>query len=179
MIKIRGKGRQFFEISYTDRKPDSAFLIAQKLGQLFLEIQEENRREESKDAYSFVDRQVKAYQSQLSQSENRLRLFLTENADGTEGEVQSKISQLKSQIELGELERSTKNSQGALKAFISKEVDTVRPPYSRVDVKKPRQSHFIATVNETDFLKDQTGNWWLINQKNEKVFYLICLLKSL
>ncbi|NOI38694.1 virulence protein [Vibrio sp. 070316B] len=61
-------------------------------------------------------------------------------------------------IELGELERSTKNSQGALKAFISKEVDTVRPPYSRIDVKKPRQSHFIATVNGTDFLKDQTGN---------------------
>ncbi|SON48157.1 VapE domain-containing protein [Vibrio tapetis] len=61
-------------------------------------------------------------------------------------------------IELGELERTTKHSQGALKAFVSKKVDTVRPPYCRVDIKKPRQSHFIATVNGEDFLKDRTGN---------------------
>ncbi|HFQ5336110.1 TPA: VapE domain-containing protein [Vibrio vulnificus] len=61
-------------------------------------------------------------------------------------------------IELGELERSTKNCQGALKAFISKQMDSVRPPYHPKDVKKPRQSHFIATVNGTDFLKDRTGN---------------------
>lgn len=61
-------------------------------------------------------------------------------------------------VELGELERSTKNSQGALKAFLTKEIDTVRPPYGRADIKKPRQSHFIATVNGTDFLKDETGN---------------------
>ncbi|WP_231897873.1 virulence-associated E family protein [Vibrio tapetis] len=61
-------------------------------------------------------------------------------------------------VELGELERSTKNSQGGLKAFITREVDTVRPPYARADIKKPRQTHFIATVNGTDFLKDETGN---------------------
>ena len=61
-------------------------------------------------------------------------------------------------VELGEMERSTKNSQGSLKAFITKEEDTVRPPYAKADIKKPRQSHFIATVNGTDFLKDETGN---------------------
>lgn len=103
-IKIRKKGKQFFEITYTDRKPDVAFLVTQKIGQLFLEVQEENRREESRDAYAFVDKQVKAYQSQLSQSEERLRQFLTQNADGTESGVQNKISQLKSQIELAELQ---------------------------------------------------------------------------
>lgn len=110
-IKIRKKGRQFFQISYTDRKPDKAFLVTQKIGQLFLEIQEENRREESREAYSFVDKQVKAYQSQLSQSEDRLRLFLSENADGTEQGVQAKISQLKSQIELAELQLEELSSQ--------------------------------------------------------------------
>ena len=104
VIKIQKRGRQFFQISYSDRKPDIAFLITQKIGQLFLEIQEENRREESRNAYSFVDKQVKAYQAQLSESENRLRLFLTQNADGSESGVQAKITQLKGQIELGELE---------------------------------------------------------------------------
>ncbi|PKF78224.1 virulence protein [Vibrio sp. vnigr-6D03] len=61
-------------------------------------------------------------------------------------------------VELGELERSTKNCQGALKAFISRQVDTVRPPYGRTDIKKQRQTSLIATVNGTDFLKDETGN---------------------
>lgn len=61
-------------------------------------------------------------------------------------------------IELGELERSTKNCQGALKAFITRSCDTVRPPYAKSDIKKARQSNLIATVNGTDFLKDETGN---------------------
>ncbi|OBU22903.1 hypothetical protein AYY22_07840 [Photobacterium kishitanii] len=61
-------------------------------------------------------------------------------------------------VELGELERTSKNSQGSLKAFITKEIDTVRPPYAKTDIKKVRQSHFIATVNGNDFLKDDTGS---------------------
>ncbi len=61
-------------------------------------------------------------------------------------------------VELGELERTNKNSQGSLKAFITKMLDTVRPPYARKDIKKPRQTHFIATVNGKDFLKDETGS---------------------
>ncbi|HBC3912528.1 MULTISPECIES: VapE domain-containing protein [Vibrio harveyi group] len=61
-------------------------------------------------------------------------------------------------VELGELERSTKNCQGALKAFVTRACDTVRPPYSRTDIKKDRQTNLIATVNGTDFLKDETGN---------------------
>ena len=61
-------------------------------------------------------------------------------------------------VELGELERSTKNSQGSLKAFITKAIDTVRPPYGRADIKKRRQTHFIASVNGDAFLKDDTGS---------------------
>lgn len=61
-------------------------------------------------------------------------------------------------IELGELERTSKNSQGSLKAHITKSIDSVRPPYARADIKKPRQSHLIASVNGKDFLKDETGS---------------------
>ncbi|RPJ67647.1 hypothetical protein DRW07_05270 [Alteromonas sediminis] len=39
-------------------------------------------------------------------------------------------------IELGELERTNRNSQGSLKAFITKSIDTVRPPYARTDINK-------------------------------------------
>lgn len=60
--------------------------------------------------------------------------------------------------EMGEMERTTKNSQGALKAFLTKGIDTVRPPFAKHAIKKKRQTNFIATVNESEFLKDQTGN---------------------
>jgi len=61
-------------------------------------------------------------------------------------------------VELGELERTNKNSQGSLKAFITKSEDKLRKPYGRSDITKPRQTHFIATVNGNDFLKDETGS---------------------
>ncbi|RUM57379.1 MAG: hypothetical protein DSY85_01075 [Marinomonas sp.] len=61
-------------------------------------------------------------------------------------------------VELGELERTTKNSQGSLKGFFTKAVDTVRPPYGRSDIEKTRQTSCIATVNGADFLKDETGS---------------------
>lgn len=71
----------------------------------------------------------------------------------------SVISCLKTWIvELGEMERTSKKEQGALKAFLTKEMDTVRLPYGRVDIKKPRQTHFIGTVNDDSFLRDETGS---------------------
>jgi predicted P-loop ATPase len=71
----------------------------------------------------------------------------------------SVISCIKSLIvEMGEFERTSKNSQGSLKAFLTREVDTVRPPYGRVDIKKPRATNFIGTVNGSEFLRDDTGS---------------------
>lgn len=61
-------------------------------------------------------------------------------------------------VELGEMERTSKKEQGALKAFLTKETDTVRLPYGRADIKKPRQTHFIGTVNDDSFLRDETGS---------------------
>jgi predicted P-loop ATPase len=71
----------------------------------------------------------------------------------------SVISCIKSLIvEVGEFERTSKNAQGSQKAFLGLEVDTVRPPYGRVDIKKPRATSFIGTVNGTGFLRDDTGS---------------------
>lgn len=69
------------------------------------------------------------------------------------------ISCIKSWIvELGELERTNKNSQASLKAFLTRSIDTVRVPYARDEIRKPRQTHLIASVNGDNFLKDETGS---------------------
>lgn len=61
--------------------------------------------------------------------------------------------------ELGELDATTRKADHAqLKAFLSKDYDYVRRPYGREEVKMPRKTSFIASVNNESFLVDDTGN---------------------
>ena len=61
--------------------------------------------------------------------------------------------------ELGELDATTRKADHAqLKAFLSKDYDYVRRPYGREEVKMPRKTSFIASVNNETFLVDDTGN---------------------
>ena len=61
-------------------------------------------------------------------------------------------------IEISELRAIRGTQVEAVKAFISTPIDTFRPPYGRRTAQFPRQSVFIGTTNEADYLKDHTGN---------------------
>lgn len=68
-------------------------------------------------------------------------------------------------VELGELDSTfSKSDLGQLKAFITKDRDTIRRPYARTFNTYPRRTVFGATVNEPAFLRDKTGNrrYWTI-----------------
>lgn len=67
-------------------------------------------------------------------------------------------------VEIGELDSSFKKDIARLKGFITADVDKVRRPYGRLDSEYPRRTVFCATVNDTNFLVDSTGNsrWWTI-----------------
>ncbi len=60
--------------------------------------------------------------------------------------------------ELGELDSTFRKDIPALKAFISNQSDKIRHPYAAKESKHPRRTVFCATVNQSDFLVDQTGN---------------------
>lgn len=61
-------------------------------------------------------------------------------------------------VELAEL-KAIRNSQiERVKSFITQCTDTFRPPYGRRTAQFPRQCVFIATTNETEYLRDRTGN---------------------
>jgi len=70
-------------------------------------------------------------------------------------------------VELGELESSFKRDQAKLKGFITSNRDKVRAPYARTYSEHPRRTVFFATVNDSQFLVDQTGNtrFWTIPVK--------------
>jgi predicted P-loop ATPase len=59
--------------------------------------------------------------------------------------------------ELSELTALAKSQIEVIKAFISRRVDRYRPPYGRNAIERPRQTVFIATTNECEYLQDVTG----------------------
>ena len=60
--------------------------------------------------------------------------------------------------ELGELAGLNRADLARVKAFASRQVDRARPAYGRFRESRPRETLFIGTTNEDQYLRDQTGN---------------------
>ena len=68
-------------------------------------------------------------------------------------------------FELSEFEESSSTrKQDALKSFIDRGRDKIRPVYARNEIDTPRTYVFYATTNRTTFMNDATGGrrWWPI-----------------
>ncbi len=61
-------------------------------------------------------------------------------------------------IEFGELDSLRRNEVETIKAFVTRQVDNVRPPYGRRSVEIYRQVVFFGTTNKEEYLIDETGN---------------------
>lgn len=62
-------------------------------------------------------------------------------------------------VELGELDATLRRSDvSALKAFLTSPIDVYRKPYAKGASRVPRRTCYMASVNETKFLVDPTGN---------------------
>ncbi len=72
-------------------------------------------------------------------------------------------------MEVGELAGMRKAEAETIKLYISKQVDRFRPAYGRRLQEFPRQCIFVGTTNETQFLRDTTGNrrFWVVDTPNE------------
>ena len=72
-------------------------------------------------------------------------------------------------MEVGELAGMRKAEAETIKLYISKQVDRFRPAYGRRSQEFPRQCVFIGTTNETQFLRDTTGNrrFWVVDTPND------------
>lgn len=68
--------------------------------------------------------------------------------------------------ELGSLMKAEERKQ---KSFLSRQEDEYRPPYGKRMTKVPRQSVFIGTTNEDEYLKDATGGrrFWPVKVADE------------
>lgn len=66
--------------------------------------------------------------------------------------------------EIGELDSSLKKDVARLKGFLTSNMDKIRKPYDRAPSEYQRRTIFAATVNDSNFLVDSTGNtrFWTI-----------------
>lgn len=72
-------------------------------------------------------------------------------------------------IEWGEFEYTlNRNQVTAVKAFLSAQVDTFRPPFRREVIRAPRKCVIVGSTNEEHFLFDPTGDrrFWVIEAKD-------------
>ena len=72
-------------------------------------------------------------------------------------------------MEVGELAGMRKAEAETIKLYVSKQVDRFRPAYGRRTQEFPRQCIFIGTTNESQFLRDATGNrrFWVVDTPND------------
>ncbi|WP_166268471.1 XrtA system polysaccharide chain length determinant [Marinobacter caseinilyticus] len=103
-LNLKVSNRNFLQLSYSSGDPDQSFKVLSAALSRFIERTVRKKRSESQGAYEFIDSQVKAYQRQLEEAEQRLKQFKSGNQDGTEGSVQARIEGLRSAIENLKLE---------------------------------------------------------------------------
>jgi predicted P-loop ATPase len=70
-------------------------------------------------------------------------------------------------IELGEMAAVRKGDQKKIKQFVTSQCDEYRSAYGRRTNSYPRQCIFLASTNDDEPLKDDTGNrrWWIVEVK--------------
>ena len=61
-------------------------------------------------------------------------------------------------IEWGELDTLARSQVESVKTFVSRRVETLRRPYGKMPVDVPRQCVFGGSTNDSEYLRDVTGN---------------------
>jgi polysaccharide chain length determinant protein (PEP-CTERM system associated) len=121
-ISLRVSNRNFIELKYTSGDPGKSFRVLSATLDRFVERTILKKRSESQGAFEFIDSQVKSYQRQLEKAEQRLKEFKTNNQDGTEGNVLSRIENLRREIENLKLEiQQTESEIQLTRAQLEKE----------------------------------------------------------
>jgi polysaccharide chain length determinant protein (PEP-CTERM system associated) len=103
-------------ITYFDSDPHRAFEVTRAFGQLFISESLASKQQESREAYEFINSQVEAYRAKLTDAEDKLKAYRDANADarpGSETDTNSRISQLRSQIETNRMDYMQKVSQAS------------------------------------------------------------------
>jgi len=106
-ISITGIGKNLIRFQYHDVKAMRAYITTKRMAELFIEEGERSKINESQAAYDFIENQVNQYLQKLTEVEERLRKFRSDNPDaraGLEGEVTNRINRLTTDMQKTRME---------------------------------------------------------------------------
>jgi len=98
-LAIESLSGNYIKVSYKNENADRTFRLLNEVVSLFIEDSANSKREESRSAFDFIAQQVNTYKQQLLLAESRLKAFKSTHLDGTEEEVERRISVLRTDIE--------------------------------------------------------------------------------
>ncbi len=112
--KISSPRDNLIQITYSDKDPARSFHVTQRFAELFIQESLAAKERESRNAFEFIDSQVKLYHKKLTDAEAKLKAYREANVDarpGGEADSNSRIAQLRSQIEQARLELMEQRSR--------------------------------------------------------------------
>jgi polysaccharide chain length determinant protein (PEP-CTERM system associated) len=83
-ILVSDAGRNHYKIAYRHSDPRTAYDMAYTLTNVFISDSARLKRQESGEAFTFIDAQVKTYKEQLQAAEEKLKNFKSQNPQGGE-----------------------------------------------------------------------------------------------
>lgn len=98
-IQVKRIGSGYIKISYTGPTSEDAYKVINSVVDIFINTSTEDQKSESREAFLFIDNQVKQYKDQLLLAEDKLKQFRAFNYDGRDGDVDASIARLRGQIE--------------------------------------------------------------------------------
>ncbi len=112
--KITSPRDNLIQITYADNVPERSFHVTQRLAEMFIQESLAAKERESRNAFEFIDGQVESYHKKLTDAEDKLKAYREANVDarpGGEADSNSRIAQLRSQIEQARLELMEQRSR--------------------------------------------------------------------
>lgn len=98
-LQVQGLGGSHIKISFEDNSPERAYDVLNAVIDKFIKESSDDMRSDSKEAFQFIDSQVKQYKNQLVSAEEQLKQFKARNFDGREADVDGRIASLRSSLE--------------------------------------------------------------------------------
>ncbi len=137
-LRLSDAGRNHIRISYRSKDPERAYLMASTFTNAFIRDSAQSKRAESRDAYTFIDNQVKTYKTQLQHAEDRLKEFRSQFTDGSEASVDARLTTLRTTMEEQTLElQVAKARRDELRNQLASESQFINQSY-RADVYRER-----------------------------------------
>lgn len=118
-------GEKLIQIEYSDSDPHRAYAVTKALGDQVISESLANKERESREAFLFIDAQVKAYHDKLEQSEARLEAYRSANPDarpGVETEVNTRIADLRHQVDAADMDlQNARSKESAIRTELGNE----------------------------------------------------------